>query len=128
MLKDSYTWCDIHHSLFHLPILSNFRFSPAFFYPFGFSMGKGHYSSQTCYGDISEDSLQDLPQFPFLLLSSQRFLRRIAINSQFRPTPRGVFDVPTLYHISKACDPLSDPILFRAIFLMPFMASSGCQT
>ena len=49
-----------------------------------------------------------------------RFLRSISINSHFRPTPRGVFDVPTLYHISKACDLLSDPILFRAIFLTAF--------
>ena len=49
-----------------------------------------------------------------------RFLRSISINSHFRPTPRGVFDVPTLYHISKACDLLSDPVLFRAIFLTAF--------
>ena len=49
-----------------------------------------------------------------------RFLQSISINSQFRPTPRGVFDVPTLYHISKACDLLSEPILFQAIFLTAF--------
>ena len=42
------------------------------------------------------------------------------MTSQFRPTPRGVFDVPTLYHISRVCDLLSDPILFRAIFLTAF--------
>ena len=47
-----------------------------------------------------------------------RFLRSISINSQFRPTPRGVFDVPTLYHISKACDLLSDPILYTCIWIV----------
>ena len=49
-----------------------------------------------------------------------RFLLSIAINSQFRPTPMGVFDVPTLYHISKASDLFSDPVLFWAIFLTAF--------
>ena len=49
-----------------------------------------------------------------------RFLHSISNNSQFRPTPSGDFDIPTLYHISKACDLLSDPILFQAIFLTAF--------
>ena len=61
MLKESYTWQDVHHSLFHRPILFNFRLIPAFLYLPGLSMGKGHYSSQTCHSDISEDPLQDLP-------------------------------------------------------------------
>ena len=38
-----------------------------------------------------------------------RFVRSISINSHFRPTPRGVFDIRTMFGISKACDSLSDP-------------------
>ena len=49
-----------------------------------------------------------------------RFVRSISINSHFRPTPRGIFDVRTMYDISKACDSLPDPPLFRAIFLIAF--------
>ena len=49
-----------------------------------------------------------------------RFIRSININSKFFPTPRGVFDIQTLYHLSLSCDSLSDPILFRAIFLTAF--------
>ena len=51
-----------------------------------------------------------------------RFLRSLSINSPFRPTRRGIFDIRTLYHISKACDSLPDPLLFRAIFLVAFYA------
>ena len=47
----------------------------------------------------------------------QRYLRSISINSRFAPTPRGLFNIETLYYISISCDILSDPILFRAIFL-----------
>ena len=49
-----------------------------------------------------------------------RYIRSININSNFTPTPRGIFDVHTLYRISLSCDSLSDPILFRAIFLTAF--------
>ena len=49
-----------------------------------------------------------------------RFIRSININSKFSPTPRRVFDIQTLYHISLSCDILSDPPLFRAIFLTAF--------
>ena len=49
------------------------------------------------------------------------FLRSISINSQFAPTPRGIFDISTMYHNSRACNSLSDhPPLFRAIFLIFF--------
>ena len=48
------------------------------------------------------------------------FLRSITINSNFRPTPRGVFDISTLSLISKACDLLADPPLYRAIYLLAF--------
>ena len=51
-----------------------------------------------------------------------RYLRSITINSPFSPTPRGIFDVKTLYQISIACDLLPDPILYRAIFLVAFFA------
>ena len=48
------------------------------------------------------------------------YIRGLSLHSPFRPTPRGVFDVPTLYLISQQCDNLPDPILFRAIFLTAF--------
>ena len=38
----------------------------------------------------------------------------------FAPTPRGIFDTHTLYNISLSCDILTDPILYRAIFLTAF--------
>ena len=47
----------------------------------------------------------------------QRYIRSISINSRFAPTPRGIFDIRTLYNISLSCDILSDPIFYRAIFL-----------
>ena len=49
-----------------------------------------------------------------------RYIRGLSLYSPFCPTPRGVFDVPTLYLISQQCDNLSDPILFRATFLTAF--------
>ena len=49
-----------------------------------------------------------------------RFLRSISINSTFSPTPRGIFSIEMLYHISLACDKLPDPILYRSIFLLPY--------
>ena len=51
-----------------------------------------------------------------------RYLRSISIHSRFQPTPRGIFDLKTLYAISMSCDHLSDPILFRATFLCAFYA------
>ena len=49
-----------------------------------------------------------------------RFIRSININSKFSPSPRGVFEIQTLYHLSLSCDILSDLLLFREIFLTPF--------
>ena len=51
-----------------------------------------------------------------------RYMRSISINSHFTPTPKGVWDIRTLYLISLSCDILQDPILFRAIFLVAFYA------
>ena len=53
-------------------------------------------------------------------ISVAHYLRSISINSSFRSTPRGIFDITTLYHISRACDTLSDPALYRALFLTAF--------
>ena len=47
------------------------------------------------------------------------FLRSISIDSKFSPTPRGVFDVHTLYRISLTCDNLADhlaPSSFTAFY------------
>ena len=52
----------------------------------------------------------------------KRFLRSISINSSFSPTHRGIFNIHTLYLISITCDRLSDPLLFRPIFLTAFYA------
>ena len=51
-----------------------------------------------------------------------RYIRGLSLTSPFRPTPRGIFDIPTLYAISKQCESLSDPILFRSIFPTSFYA------
>ena len=45
-----------------------------------------------------------------------RFLRGLSINSPFRPTPRGIFDIRTMYAISKACDSLRDPHCLEQFF------------
>ena len=50
------------------------------------------------------------------------YLRSIAINSTSLPTPRGIFYLTTLAAISRACNILEDPILFRAAFLLAFFA------
>ena len=52
--------------------------------------------------------------------SISRFLKSLSINSPFRPTPREIFDLRTLYNISRACDALREPPLFRALFLVAF--------
>ena len=49
-----------------------------------------------------------------------RYLKSVFINSQFAPSPKGIFDIKTMYHISISCDLLPDPCLFRAIFLVAF--------
>ena len=51
-----------------------------------------------------------------------KYLPSISINSHFAPTPRGIFDLRTLYSISISCDILFDPLLFRAIFLTSYFA------
>ena len=50
------------------------------------------------------------------------FIRSVSINSTFAPSTKGIFDINTLYLISLSCDILSDPLLFRAIFLTSFYA------
>ena len=45
-----------------------------------------------------------------------RFLRSLSLNSTFAPTPRGIFDIPTLYRISLACDILQDPFFLTAFY------------
>ena len=59
---------------------------------------------------------------PFSHLAVLAYLRSISINSSFAPTPRGIFDLTTLALISRACNILEDPILFRAAFLTAFFA------
>ena len=62
----------------------------------------------------------NLAPFDHHLVSS--YIRSISINSNFSPTPRAIFDLNTLAAISKACEILYDPPLFRAAFLLAFFA------
>ena len=59
---------------------------------------------------------------PFSHRLITEYLRSISINSRFCPTHRGIFDLSTLALISRTCDILEDPILFRSIFLLAFFA------
>ena len=65
-------------------------------------------------------TLYNLPLQSFSHPAITRLLRSISLTSHFAPTPRGVFDIPTLYNISISCDTRDDPHLYRAIFLVPF--------
>ena len=69
-------------------------------------------SSMARFYRLSDSSLSDS--------AISRYIRCISINSRFLPTPRGVFDIKTLHLISLSCDMLTDPLLFRAIFLTAF--------
>ena len=62
----------------------------------------------------------DLAPFSHHLVGD--YLRSVSINSSFSPTPRGIFDLSILSAISRACDILQDPPLFRAAFLLAFFA------
>ena len=61
-----------------------------------------------------------MPHSDLVHYAVANYMRSISINSSFRPTPRGIFDLTTLYHISVSCDILSDPVLYRVIFLTSF--------
>ena len=65
-------------------------------------------------------SKYNIPQTGLDHYAISNYIRSISINSDFRPTPRGIFDLTTLYHISISCDILDDPILYRAIILTSF--------
>ena len=62
----------------------------------------------------------NIPQSDTNHYAMTNYIRSISINSAFRPTPRGIFDLPIRYQISRSCDVLRDPILFRTIFLTSF--------
>ena len=53
-----------------------------------------------------------------------RFLRGLSINSPFRPTPRGIFDIRTMYAISKAGGLLC---IFQVLQHCPTLCSSVLQ-
>ena len=52
------------------------------------------------------------------------FIGSISTNSSFAPTPRGIFDIKTIYHIFRSCDALPDPHLSRAIFFYALLCLS----
>ena len=69
-------------------------------------------------------SMAKLHKIPFeslYHLSVELYVRSITINATFKPVPRGIFDIPNLLMISQACEFLSDPPLFRSIFLLAFL-------
>ena len=64
--------------------------------------------------------LYNIPSQNFSHPAVARLLRSLSLTSHFAPTPRGLFDIPTLYNISLSCDSTNDPHLYRAIFLVAF--------
>ena len=64
--------------------------------------------------------LYNIPSENFSHPAVARLLRSLSLTSHFAPTPRGLFDIPTLYNISLSCDSTNDPHLYRAIFLVAF--------
>ena len=99
--------CSIHNILTFLEYLFQSSISPMVISSYLSSI----YSKASLYGwDVS----------PIAHPAVRRYIRSISINSTFSPTPRGIFDIHTLYNLSLSCDILSDPILFRAIFLTAF--------
>ena len=70
----------------------------------------------------SVTSFYHLDHTPLSDPSISRFIRSITINSPFSPTPRGIFTIEMIYQISVACSILSDPPLYRAIFLISYFA------
>ena len=99
--------CSIHNLLIFGEYLHNKNIS--------FKMIKQHSSSlSTCASYYNFDT----KSFSHPLLSI--FIRNISINSKVFPSPKGVFDIRTIYLISMSCHILPDPLLFRAIFLVSF--------
>ena len=99
--------CSLHNLLIFGEYLYNSNIS--------FKVIKHYFSSlSTCASYYK----LDIKCFSHPLVS--RFLRSISINSQFSPSLKGIFDIRTIYPISLSCDILSDPLLFRAIFLVSF--------
>ena len=68
----------------------------------------------------SVSCLYNLPSHTFSHPAVTKLLRIISITSHFAPTPRGIFDIPTLYNISISCDSTDDPPLYRTIFVLAF--------
>ena len=52
--------------------------------------------------------------------SVQLMLRSLRINSTVAPRPKGIFSLQQLQQISRACEGLHDPVLFRAAFLVAY--------
>ena len=48
------------------------------------------------------------------------YMKNISRTSKFSPISKDMFNTPTLAKISKACETLFDPPLFRAAFLLAF--------
>ena len=99
----------LHNILVFLEYLYQYHISP--------QVIKNYVSSLNAMARTYNIPAEDLSH-----IAVAHFLRSISINSTFSPTPGGIFGIQTLYHISKACDSLTDPPLFRAIFLTAFYA------
>ena len=97
--------CSVHNLLIFEEYLYNNNIS--------YKVIKHYFSSlSTCASYYKLDT----KCFSHPLLS--RFIRSISINFHFSPSLKGIFDIRTIYLISLSCDILSDPLLFRAIFLV----------
>ena len=74
-------------------------------------------SQASCYSwEISEFSHHFITQY----------LRSIGVNHKVSPTPKGAFDLATLFKISQIFSHFSDSQLFRAAFLLAFLPSYAC--
>ena len=60
------------------------------------------------------------PSAPFSHHLIAAYVRSISINSTFFPLPKGIFDLNTLLLMTRACDLLDDPPLYKASFLLAF--------
>ena len=62
------------------------------------------------------------PHAPLCHNSISLFIKSISNSASYTPKFKGHFDLPTIRFISQACDILTDPLLYRAIFLTAFYA------
>ena len=66
--------------------------------------------------------LYNLPSQNFSHPDVNKLLRSISLTFHFSTTPRGLFDIPTLYNISISCDSTDDPHPTWPYSWLPYIA------